>query len=189
MGRPSRSGGSVDRFARLASRHGTYMVSGNHDYYSGWDRWAAYVEARGFHLLRNARTRIGDEAASFDLLGVEDWGGHLAGESDYDLQAAVLGRDPTRASVLLAHQPSNLQNVAEAEVGLQLSGHTHGGQIFPGTLVASAVWGRAMSGLSQHGALWQFTSRGCGFVGPPMRVAAPPQIVKVILVAARTAPI
>jgi predicted MPP superfamily phosphohydrolase len=182
-GSPQQIGRFVDRFARLSSRHGTYMVSGNHDYYSGWDRWAPYLEAMGFHLLRNARTSIGDAAASFDLLGVEDWGGHLAGQSDYDLEAAVRGRDPSRASVLLAHQPSNLPKVADAGVGLQLSGHTHGGQLFPGTLIASAVWGRAMSGLSQHGSLWQFTSRGCGFVGPPMRVDAPPQIVKVVLVA------
>ena len=107
----------------------------------------------------------------------------LGGETDYDLDAAVAGRDRDRASVLLAHQPANLDLVAAAGIGLQLSGHTHGGQIFPATWIASAVWHRAFAGLSQHNGLWQFTSRGCGFVGPPMRVGAPPEVVKVVLVA------
>jgi uncharacterized protein len=83
--------------------------------------------------------------------------------------------------VLLAHQPNNLEAVSAKGIGLQLSGHTHGGQIFPGTLIGSAIWGSRNTGLSRQGRSWLYTSRGCGFVGPPMRVGAPPEIVKLVL--------
>ena len=183
-GSPEQVGSFVARLQNLRSRHGTFLVSGNHDYYSGWDRWIPHYESLGLQVLRNRRVSVGNGADSFDLLGVEDWGGHLRGDSAYDLDAAVQGRDPARASVLLAHQPTNLEGANAAGMGLQLSGHTHGGQLFPGTWIAEAIWRSAAAGLSRHGNLWQFTSRGCGFVGPPMRVDAPPEIVKIVLLSA-----
>jgi predicted MPP superfamily phosphohydrolase len=184
-GSPEQIGRLVARMGNLRSRHGTFMVSGNHDYYSGWERWVPHLGQLGFQLLRNRRVSVGDGADSFDLVGVEDWGHHSSDDgSDYDLERALEGRDPERASVLLAHQPTNLEKVAAAGVGLQLSGHTHGGQLFPATWMADAIWGNAVAGLSRQGSLWQFTSRGCGFVGPPMRVGSPPEVVKIILLGA-----
>jgi uncharacterized protein len=179
-GAPAQLGQYVARLRNLSSKHGTYFCSGNHDYYSGWERWAAALEGMDFTLLRNRHVRIGDAGASFDLLGVEDWGTRFGG-GEYDLDAAMAGRDAERASVLLAHQPANLDVVASRGIGLQLSGHTHGGQIFPGTLIGSAIWGDRNTGLSRHGSTQLYTSRGCGFVGPPMRVGAPPEIVKLVL--------
>ncbi len=117
-----------------------------------------------------------------DLVGVDDWGGRW-GRAGYDLDRATAGRDPSRASVLLAHQPHGLDLAAEKQLGLQLSGHTHGGQLFPGNLVADVIWGDRNTGLSQHQGTQLYTSRGCGFVGPPMRVGAPPEVVKLVLVA------
>lgn len=182
-GPPSLLGPYVARLRNLSSRHGTFFVSGNHDYYSGWERWSKALEGMDFTLLRNRRVSIGDAAASFDLLGVEDWGTRWGG-GGYDLDAATEGRDPTRAAVLLAHQPQNLAAVAEKQIGLQVSGHTHGGQLFPATLIGDAIWGDLNTGLSRQGFTWQYTSRGCGFVGPPMRVGAPPEVVKLVLLPA-----
>jgi predicted MPP superfamily phosphohydrolase len=183
-GAPDDLGPIVARLRNLRSRHGTFFVSGNHDYYSGWERWAPVVSSMDMRVLRNERVTVGDGAAQFDLLGVDDWGSHWGGKRGYDLDAATAGRGPDRASVLLAHQPVNLEAVDAAGIGLQLSGHTHGGQLFPGTLVGSLIWGRRLAGLSRTGGTQLFTSRGCGFVGPPMRVDSPPEVVKVVLLPA-----
>ncbi len=172
----------VARFQNLRAHHGVYFCSGNHDYYSGWAEWAAALPGIGFSVLRNRRVAIGDAGASFDLLGVDDLGARW-GTGDYDLDKAAEGRDPERASVLLAHQPANLPQVSAKHIGLQLSGHTHGGQIFPGTMMGSLIWGDRNQGLSKFENTWQFTSRGCGFVAVPMRVGAPPEVVKLVLLA------
>lgn len=181
-GSPNSLGRYVARMRNLSSKYGTYFCSGNHDYYSGWDRWAAVLPDFNFTVLRNRFVTIGDAGASFDLVGVDDWG--RMGVGDYDLEAATAGRDPSRASVLLAHQPSNLEAVSAKNLGLQLSGHTHGGQLFPGTLIGSLMWQERNTGLSKQGNSWLYTSRGCGFVGPPMRIGAPPEVVKLVLTSA-----
>jgi len=174
-GRPEFIGRSVEALTRLKSRYGTYFVTGNHDYYSGAGAWVQVLDGWGITVLRNRRVEIGDAGGSFDLLGVDDWGG------DYDLDAAVAGRDPSRASVLLSHQPANFDRVADAGLDLQLSGHTHGGQTFPGTIGAALIWGDRSAGLSKTKGSHLFVSRGCGFVGPTSRLGSPPEVVKLIL--------
>ena len=181
-GTPAQLGRYVARLGNLRSRHDTWFVSGNHDYYSGWERWAAVLPGVGFTVLRNRFVTIGDAGGSFDLVGVEDFGSRW-GSGGYDLDAATAGRDPERASVLLAHQPNGFEQAADKRIGLQLSGHTHGGQMFPGTLIGEVIWGDRNAGLSRTGDTQLYTSRGCGFVGPPVRVGAPPEVVKLVLVA------
>jgi hypothetical protein len=183
-------GGSVAALGALRAPHGAFFVTGNHDYYSGAEPWIEAVKSFGLESLRNRHVRIGDAGASFDLVGVDDWSSRDGGdrwtgraESRYDLNLAVQGRDPDRPSVLLSHQPANLENVSAKRIGLQLSGHTHGGQLFPGTGIARLIWGERTAGLSRQGFTWLYVSRGCGFVGPPMRVGSPPELVKVVLVA------
>ncbi len=168
------------RFQNLTARHGTFVVSGNHDYYSGWEPWASALQSMGLTVLRNRLVQVGQGADALQLLGVDDFGLRNL-PSQYDLNLATSTLDPAKASVLLAHQPQNLEAVAAKHIGLQLSGHTHGGQVFPGTLVGDVMWGKRNAGLSQTDQTWLYTSRGCGFVGPPMRVGAPPEIVKVVL--------
>jgi uncharacterized protein len=172
-GSPEHLGKYVARLQRLQSRYGTHFISGNHDYYSGWNSWFPQLESLGFTVLQNRFVTLG----GIQLLGVNDW------HSDYDLQAATKGFDSEAPSVLLAHQPSNIEEVAKAGIGLQLSGHTHGGQIFPANIIGDLIWGSRNAGLSRVENLSVYVSRGCGFVGPPMRVAAPPEIVKIILTA------
>ncbi len=181
-GTPEQLGPSVAALGNLRARHGSFFVTGNHDYYSGAEEWVAVVRSLGLEPLRNRFVRIGDEGASFDLVGVDDWSSRVV-RGGYDLDRAVEGRDPERASVLLAHQPTNMPEVSNRRIGLQLSGHTHGGQLFPGTGIAQLIWGDRTAGLSRQGFTWLYVSRGCGFVGPPMRVGSPPELVKVVLVA------
>ena len=128
-----------------------FFVTGNHEYYSGVGPWLAELARLGVRVLRNERVSIGDGADSFDLAGVDDWSAHRFGEGHgADLARALEGRDPNREVVLLAHQPKQIHEAAAHGVGLQLSGHTHGGRIFP--------WGMLVrfhqpyvAGLARHG--------------------------------------
>ena len=171
----------VAGFGNLRARHGTFFVTGNHDYYSDAAAWVAFLERLGVQVLRNRSVSIGDSGASFQLAGVDDWSAERLGERGYDLDQALRDVRPDRASVLLAHQPSNFDEVARRGVGLQVSGHTHGGQMFPGNLVGDLIWGDRNAGLSQTDRSLLYVSRGCGFVGPPMRVGAPPEIARLVL--------
>jgi predicted MPP superfamily phosphohydrolase len=123
-------GAEVQPFADLRAKHGVFFVPGNHDFYSGLDGWLARVESLGMRVLRNERVAIGGEGG-FDLAGVDDHRGDWRLGSTEDIASAVRGRNPTRALVLLAHDPTTFVAAAAAGVDLQLSGHTHGGQLWP----------------------------------------------------------
>lgn len=164
----------IAHLGSLRARHGVFFVTGNHEYYSGDAEWCAALPGLGIQVLRNRRISVGDAGASFDLLGVDDYSA-LAGRSRYDLDRALAGRDPERASVLLAHQPKGFERAAELGVGLQLSGHTHGGQMFPFNLLV-ALATPFTAGLYRHGGAQLYVSRGTGYWGPPMRLGAPPEI-------------
>ncbi|HEX8437837.1 metallophosphoesterase [Archangium sp.] len=179
-------GFAASALSNLRSRHGTYFVTGNHEYYSGDEEWTEALQRMGVTVLRNRHVSIGEPGASFDLVGVDDWAATRSGypaSRGYDLAAATAGRDVSRAAVLLAHQPAGWREQAlKAGMGLQLSGHTHGGQFFPFNLVVSAIWEHP-AGLYREGDSSLYVSRGTGFWGPPVRVAAPPEIVKITLLA------
>ncbi|HWB80127.1 MAG TPA: metallophosphoesterase [Nannocystaceae bacterium] len=177
-----RLGDSVAGLANLRGRFGTFFVTGNHDYGSGDVEWCAFLESLGLGVLRNRRVEIGDDGGSFDLLGVDDWGGgRRHGRKGYDLEAAIAGRDPERAAILLAHQPANFATVAARGLDLQISGHTHGGQLFPMTALVGLGFPYTR-GLYREGDAQIYVSRGCGFWGPPARVGSPPEIAKLVLV-------
>ncbi len=174
-------GEAVSALGNLQARFGRFFVTGNHDYSSGDVAWTEFLQALGVQVLRNRHVSIGDAGGSFDLVGVDDWsGGRRRGRQGYDLEKALAGRDPDRAAVLLAHQPSNFEVAARRGVDLQISGHTHGGQIFPMTFLIGLGWEHS-AGLYRHEDAHIYVSRGCGFWGPPMRVGSPPEIVKLVL--------
>jgi uncharacterized protein len=176
-------GPSVAALSNLRSRFGQYFVTGNHEYYSGDEEWAEGLERMGITVLRNRYVSVGEPGASFDMVGVDDWAAQRTGAAHvYDLDQALKGRNPDRASVLLAHQPANWRVAAQKGVGLQLSGHTHGGQFFPFTLAVAAIWEHDAGHYEENGR-HLYVSRGTGFWGPPVRVAAPPEIVQVTLLA------
>lgn len=182
--------GEVDQLAEavaplrdLKSRYGTFFVTGNHDYYWGDVQWAEALNRMGINVLRNRLVRVGDAGASVDLVGVDDWGArNLRPGRGYNLERAIAGRNPDRASVLLAHEPANFETAATSGMDLQLSGHTHGGQLFPMTAMVRMRW-KYNRGLYTHGAGQLYVSRGIGFWGPPLRVGSDPEIVKIILLA------
>jgi uncharacterized protein len=177
----SELGHAVAALSNLRSRYGSYFVTGNHEYYSGDVEWTEALERMSIPVLRNRRVSIGGPGASFDLVGVDDWGAARTGSPRrYDLNQALAGRDPERAAVLLAHQPANWREAAMAGMGLQLSGHTHGGQFFPSNLAISAIWEHDAGHFEENGN-HLYVSRGTGFWGPPVRIAAPPEIVHVTL--------
>lgn len=171
----------VEPFAGLRAEHGVFFVTGNHDHYSGADAWVRRVGELGMRALRNERVEIRRGAAAFDLAGVDDAHGQLmSGSGGEDLGRALAGRDPTRPLILLAHDPSTFSRASRLGVDLQLSGHTHGGQIWPfGWLVRLAV--RFVAGLYERNGSRLYVSRGTGFWGPPMRLGAPAEITEIAL--------
>ncbi len=158
----------------LVSTHGTYFVTGNHEYYSGFEPWLAELDRLGVHPLRNERVRIERAGASFELAGVNDVTGTNFQDGP-DFARALDGRDPASPVVLLAHQPVQAHEAAKHGVDLQLSGHTHGGQMFPFHL-AVGLQQPVRSGLEVVDGVQVYTTNGAGFWGPPVRVGAPPDI-------------
>ncbi|HSN14638.1 MAG TPA: metallophosphoesterase, partial [Anaeromyxobacteraceae bacterium] len=177
-------GAIVARLGRLRARHGVHFVTGNHEYYSGVEDWERFLPRIGIRVLRNERVEIGDAGGRIDLAGVDDWqAGRYARGHGYDLGKALAGRDPERALVLLAHQPHGVEEAVKAGVGLQLSGHTHGGQIFPFNFAVRAAF-KYVKGLYpvNGGEANVYVSRGTGYWGPPMRLGVPPEITRITLV-------
>lgn len=161
--------------AGLRARHGAYFVTGNHEYFSGAEQWVEEVRRLGLHPLENART----ELAHFDLAGVNDLSGEDEGQGP-DFAKALDDRDRTRACVLLAHQPVQIHDAVDHGVDLQLSGHTHGGQLWPANFLASAA-NPTLAGLERYGDTQLYVSRGAGAWGPPTRVGADSDITVIEL--------
>jgi predicted MPP superfamily phosphohydrolase len=171
----------VAPLARLKARHGVFFVTGNHEYYAGVDEWCAHLAELGVRVLRNERVSIGDGEHSFDLAGVDDFAGrHFGHGQGADIGRALLGRDETRELVLLAHQPRAVVEAERAGVGLQISGHTHGGQIWPFNYLVR-LQQPVTSGLVRFGRALIYVSNGTGYWGPPMRLGSPAEITQLVL--------
>ncbi|MER8045013.1 metallophosphoesterase [Streptomyces sp. NPDC094032] len=169
-------GPAAEPLARLRARDGSFFVTGNHEYFSGADAWVDHVRELGMHPLRNARVEIG---AGFDLAGVDDVAGESEGQGP-DFGRALGDRDRARTAVLLAHQPIVIDDAVRHGVDLQLSGHTHGGQLWPGNYLAELA-NPTVAGLERYGDTQLYVSRGAGAWGPPVRVGAPSDITVVEL--------
>ncbi|MFJ8694416.1 metallophosphoesterase [Streptomyces roseolilacinus] len=174
-------GPAAEPLARLRARHGSFFVTGNHEYFSGAEQWVEEVRDLGMRPLRNERVEI---AAGFDLAGVNDVAGENHGDGP-DFVRALGDRDRARTAVLLAHQPVMIHDAVRHGVDLQLSGHTHGGQLWPGNLLAELA-NPTVAGLERYGDTQLYVSRGAGAWGPPVRVGAPSDIT-VVELASRSA--
>ncbi len=169
----------VAPLARLRAKHGVFFVTGNHEYYSGVEEWCAELTRLGIRVLRNERVpiQVGDEG--FDLAGVDDYSSSRFGKKP-DLRRALGDRDQSRELVLLAHQPKHILEAEPYGVGLQLSGHTHGGQLWPWNYFVR-LQQPVVSGLARIGRALVYVSNGTGYWGPPMRLGAPAEITRVVL--------
>ncbi|WP_063775568.1 metallophosphoesterase [Actinoplanes rectilineatus] len=161
--------------ADIQSRHGTFFVTGNHEYYSGYEEWVDEVARLGMRPLRNERLEI----AGLDLAGVNDLSGAEQGDAP-DFARALGDRDTNRPVVLMAHQPVAAVDAAPYGVDLQISGHTHGGQMAPFNYLVSLEQ-PVVSGFGRVDGVPVYVTNGAGFWGPPVRVGAPPQVTVIEL--------
>ena len=175
----------VAPLGRLSARYGTYLVTGNHEYYSGETAWTAEFRRLGLHVLLNEHVVVRHKGAPLVVAGVTDYGAHhFNPEQRSDPVAALWGAPADAAAkILLAHQPRSAAAAASAGFDLQLSGHTHGGQFWPWNLFVRFQQ-PFTAGLHRLNRLWVYISRGTGYWGPPNRFGAPSEITLLRLVAA-----
>jgi uncharacterized protein len=182
----------VAPLAELQSRHGTFFVTGNHEYYSGAHAWIVELRRLGLTVLMNEHVvlrhgawpdeLLGSSGADLVLAGVTDFSAHHFDETHRSDPAAALRGAPLEGvRILLAHQPRSAAAAEQAGFDLQLSGHTHGGQFWPWNLFVRFQQ-PFTSGLRQLQNLWVYTSRGTGYWGPPKRFGAPSEITCLRLV-------
>jgi predicted MPP superfamily phosphohydrolase len=174
------------RLANAGARDGAYAILGNHDHYAGPGDVVAGLNAMKVRALCNESVRIrGGDGGGFALLGVDDIqgrSGRTPGFNGPDLYEAGKGLDADVPRILLAHQPRYFDEAA-GRVALQLSGHTHGGQINPGFRLAD-LFMRFVAGRYERDGSTLWVNRGFGVAGPPSRVGAPPEVTKIVLIGA-----
>jgi uncharacterized protein len=168
----------------IAAGMARVYVTGNHEYYGNDAQgWLDHMQDLGWEPLHNRHVTVERGGDRLVFAGVDDLTARGSGREGHgeDHQAALAGVDPDLPVVLLAHQPKQIDGAVAAGVDLQISGHTHGGQIWPFHYLVR-VDQPVVQGLSRHGARTQlYTSRGTGFWGPPFRVFAPSEITLLTL--------
>ena len=174
----------TEPLAALESRHGTYVVTGNHEYYSGVHGWVRELRRLGARVLMNEHVVLQHDGAELTVAGVTDYSAHYFDAAHRsDPRAALQGAPEDAVKVMLAHQPRSAHAVAEAGAHVQLSGHTHGGQFWPWNLFVRFSQ-PFTAGLHREGDMWVYINRGTGYWGPPMRFGVPPEITRIRLVRA-----
>lgn len=171
----------VAPLARLTARLGTFFVTGNHEYFADAPGWCKHLGQLGVRVLRNEHVAIERGGQVLHLAGIDDYESErIEVGHGPDLAKAVAGRDVTRPLVLLAHQPKAIYEAVRHGVDLQLSGHTHGGQLWPlGWL--HRISQPVVAGLKKFNDTFLYVSCGTGSSGPPMRLAAPAEITHITL--------
>ncbi|MCE9500743.1 MAG: metallophosphoesterase [Leptospira sp.] len=171
----------VAPLADLKSRYGSYFVTGNHDYYSGALSWIREIQSLGISVLLNEHKILDHGKAKFLIAGVTDYKAHTIIPSHFsDPHKSVSGAKDSDFKLLLAHQPNSIYEATKAGFDLQLSGHTHGGQFFPGNFLIH-LFQEFVAGLHLHENTQLYVSRGTGYWGPPIRVGSPSEITLITL--------
>jgi uncharacterized protein len=171
----------VDPLGKVEAELGRFYITGNHEYFGDAQGWIDHMASLGWRPLHNQHETVRRGDDQLVIAGIDDPTGiGLTGHGP-DLPAALEGADPDAPVVLLAHQPRQVREAAAAGVALQISGHTHGGQIWPFHYLVRLEQ-PVVAGLSRHGDRTQlYTSRGTGFWGPQLRVFAPSEITVLVL--------
>lgn len=167
--------------AKLKAGYGTYLVTGNHEYYWGVEEWIEEYRRLGARVLLNEHVVISKDGRQLVLAGVTDYSAaHIIPAHASNPQKSIEGAPGKAIKILLAHQPASYKQASAAGFHLQLSGHTHGGQFFPWSIVVSLAQ-RYYKGLNKHNDMWIYTSRGAGYWGPPIRFLVPSEITRITL--------
>lgn len=172
----------VKPLIELNAQFGKYFVTGNHEYYSGVLPWVKKAKDLGFDVLNNENRIIEKNNQKINLAGVTDIsGGNFRPEHKSDPVKALTGTETDSVKILLAHQPRSIFEAANAGYDLQLSGHTHGGQMIPWQFLTRLAQ-PYMEGLYKHDNTWIYVNKGTGYWGPPLRIGAQSEITVLRLV-------
>jgi predicted MPP superfamily phosphohydrolase len=182
-GTAERRKNQVAPLGTVQSRLANVYVTGNHEYFSEAQGWIDHMESLGWEALHNRHLVVRRGDSRLVLAGIDDVIAKGSGETGHgaDIDRALAGVDPGLPVVLLAHQPKQVAIASAAAVDLQISGHTHGGQIWPFHYLVKLDQ-PSVHGLTHHGPKTQlYTTRGSGFWGPPFRIFAPSEITVLTL--------
>jgi uncharacterized protein len=181
-GRPEHILKDMEAIFSLQSRHGLFYCTGNHEYYWDGPGWCEALRQNGLVVLNNEHRLVEHQGGRLLVAGCTDLtAGQFVPDHATDPAGALNGAPTHDVSILLAHQPASIHEAARAGYDLQLSGHTHGGQFWPGSLVIDLFHPYAI-GLHREDKTWIYVSRGTGYWGPPMRLKAPSEITVLTLV-------
>ena len=174
--------GSLARRLGETSRHGVFAVVGNHDYYAGVEVVVATLRRAGITVLDNAAKLVGDRGGAVALLGVDDlWASRSGAGEGPKLERALAMVPPDLPRILLCHNPAFFPEAA-GDVALQLSGHTHGGQVNVGDpLTAMVLPYGYVAGFYRRSGSVLYVNRGFGTAGPPARLGSPPEVTRIVL--------
>jgi predicted MPP superfamily phosphohydrolase len=178
-GSPEKLAGVIAPLKDLRARYGVFFSTGNHEYYLGWEKWREALENLGLVLLENRCVELEKEGQAINVAGVNDPDGRRFGHPP-DIDQALSGCEPGAPVILLSHQARLIDRAAEKQVSLVLSGHNHGGQIWPWSYLV-LLQQPFVSGLHRVGKTWLYISQGSGFWGPPLRLGTRSEITLLIL--------
>lgn len=174
----------VEPMRRLRARHGSWFVTGNHEYYSGVHSWCSKVEELGMTVLNDAHRTLDHDGAAVVLAGITDrFGPRMVPSHRSDPAHAVAGAPRGDVRILLAHQPKSAHEAHAHGFHLQLSGHTHAGQYAPFTWLVHLAQ-EFVAGMHRVGEMWLYVNRGTTWWGPPLRLGASQEITLLELVRA-----
>ena len=166
----------LEPLSQVVAKYGTYFVTGNHEYYSGAERWLDETDRMGFTNLVNDNKLITIKDQNIALAGVNDYRAHqIIPSHRSNPQAALKGINSDKVKILLTHQPSSIFKANEAGYDLQISGHTHGGQFWPFTYPTKKA-NPYLSGLHNHNGTQIYVNSGTGYWGPPLRLGVTAEI-------------
>jgi predicted MPP superfamily phosphohydrolase len=180
-GRPDQLRQGIEPLRNLVAKYGTFSVLGNHEFYWNAQSWMDTYRALGMSLLNNSHQIISHNDSKFLIAGVPDRkASRMLDNLSSSPSQALDGAPGDMFKILLAHQPSSHDDAEKAGFHLQLSGHTHGGQFFPFTLIVRLAE-KFIKGLYQHKGLWVYVNRGTGYWGPPIRFLVPAEVTIISL--------
>jgi len=170
----------VKPLSELKSTHGSYFVTGNHEYYSGADAWIRLMEKNRIKVLNNSNEILSHKGANLMVAGIPDIHSEMFGHEKYNPAKAKLTDKHYDYSIILSHRPEIADEISKYGYDLQLSGHTHGGQYFPWTFAIHLVH-RYVRGLYDVNGMKLYVSQGTAYWGPPLRIGAESEITLLTL--------